>query len=486
MAVARARRVAVMGAVGVLVVAGVVSLAWDELQAGDGPVWSDPLVSAADLAVGVAYGALAVLAARRSRALAALVAGIAGAWWLGTWWLPAAFWHRGVLVHLLLTFPAPWASRAGVRAAVVVGYVASVGTSIWADERAAAVLVLALVGCLVLLRRAAPRHAVRARTAALVTGALVAAAVLGDALARSVVPLSQAVRPSFVVYCVALVVAAGTLALALRRPDPSRVGDLVVELGEHGSDDVLAELARLTGDPDLRRRLGRDPDQAQDAADPEVRDAIRNWTALTRANADLRERTQASIADVAASRRRLLLAADAERTRLAAHLGSAVAEPLHRLHARLADASGPADVTRRLVDVLAQVDRAADGLDPPGLDLGLDAALALLAARAPLPLTLDVAPVRADPNVERAAYYVCAEAMTNAAKHSGAARVDVRVRLDDGVLVVTVRDDGRGGAAPAPGSGLAGLDDRVAALGGSLTVDSAPGAGTTIRAMLPG
>ena len=87
--------------------------------------------------------------------------------------------------------------------------------------------------------------------------------------------------------------------------------------------------------------------------------------------------------------------------------------------------------------------------------------------------------------IEVAAYFVASEALANAAKHSGASRIDVSLEQRDGRLVLSVRDDGVGGADAARGSGLAGLSDRVEALGGRLEISSPPGEGTEIRADLP-
>ena len=121
---------------------------------------------------------------------------------------------------------------------------------------------------------------------------------------------------------------------------------------------------------------------------------------------------------------------------------------------------------------------------------GLDPALSALAARSPVPVTVDVGPEvasrRLDPTVEAVAYFVVAEALTNVARHAEAKRADVRVRFDgDRRLVVQVQDDGRGGATPAAGSGLSGLADRVAAVDGTLKVTSPPGGGTLITVELP-
>jgi signal transduction histidine kinase len=93
--------------------------------------------------------------------------------------------------------------------------------------------------------------------------------------------------------------------------------------------------------------------------------------------------------------------------------------------------------------------------------------------------------VRLAEPIEVAAYFVASEALANAAKHSDASRIDVSLERRDGNLVLSVRDDGVGGADAARGSGIVGLDDRVEALGGSLRVDSSPGKGTQIVAQLP-
>ena len=100
-------------------------------------------------------------------------------------------------------------------------------------------------------------------------------------------------------------------------------------------------------------------------------------------------------------------------------------------------------------------------------------------------MTLDVPPGRFEPTVESAAYFLACEAMTNAAKHADASSVRVCVRDLPDRLLVEVLDDGVGGASTSPGGGLAGLQDRVAALGGTLAVDSPPGSGTRITASIP-
>jgi signal transduction histidine kinase len=140
--------------------------------------------------------------------------------------------------------------------------------------------------------------------------------------------------------------------------------------------------------------------------------------------------------------------------------------------------------TRETLDELRALSR---GIAPPILvDRGLQAALTALAGRSTVPVDLDTQQIhRLDPAVESTAYFVVAEALTNVAKHSQATEVQVVLRRSDRGLLVTVTDDGVGGASLAKGHGLAGLDDRVRAAGGVLDVDSPAGAGTTLRVALP-
>jgi len=140
--------------------------------------------------------------------------------------------------------------------------------------------------------------------------------------------------------------------------------------------------------------------------------------------------------------------------------------------------------TRETLDELRALSR---GIAPPILvDRGLQAALTALAGRCTVPVDLDAPPIeRLDPAVESTAYFVVAEALTNVAKHSRASEVQVSVQRIATGLLVTVSDDGVGGASLAKGHGLAGLDDRVRAAGGVLAVDSPAGEGTRLTAALP-
>jgi signal transduction histidine kinase len=137
-------------------------------------------------------------------------------------------------------------------------------------------------------------------------------------------------------------------------------------------------------------------------------------------------------------------------------------------------------------EALTQLRTVIRGIYPPILsDRGLAGALRALAAGQPIPVELDVADGRAPAAVEAAAYFVVAEALTNIAKHSGARHGWVVLRREPARLVISVRDDGKGGADPDRGSGLAGIRRRVAALDGTTRIDSPDGEGTTLEVELP-
>jgi PAS domain S-box-containing protein len=203
--------------------------------------------------------------------------------------------------------------------------------------------------------------------------------------------------------------------------------------------------------------------------------------------------------ELRASRSRLVQAADYERRRLEQNLHGGAQQRLvsMRLALRLAREkleSDPALSAELLESARGELDSAlselrelAQGLHPGILsEGGLGAALAALAERAPLPVLVAGTPAEPLPEpLEIAAYYVVAEALANAVKHAGATSVTVSVSRDEDDVVVTVRDDGSGGADPAGGVGIVGLRDRAEALGGTLEVESPPGGGTVVRAVLP-
>jgi len=213
-----------------------------------------------------------------------------------------------------------------------------------------------------------------------------------------------------------------------------------------------------------------------------------------RLDAELQRRYE----ELRASRARIVEAADAARRKLERDLHDGAQQRLVGLALSLRMArdrlgSDP-DQARALLDEASEeLARATDelrelarGIHPAVLtDRGLSAALTALAKRSPLTVELDDGVGERLPEpVEAAAYFVVAEALTNAARHAGTDRARVEVARRDGLLRVAVRDEGRGGADPA-GSGLRGLADRVQALDGELDISSAPGSGTRIEARIP-
>jgi signal transduction histidine kinase len=144
-------------------------------------------------------------------------------------------------------------------------------------------------------------------------------------------------------------------------------------------------------------------------------------------------------------------------------------------------------VATGLAGVLEELREIAHGLHPAILaERGLRPALHALSRRSAVPVRMKVqVEGRLPEQTEIAAYYVVAEALTNAAKHAHATVADVEVAAGEGMLRVSVRDDGHAGAKVTGGSGLAGLRDRVEALGGRLWLHSPPGEGTTLKVQLP-
>ncbi len=212
----------------------------------------------------------------------------------------------------------------------------------------------------------------------------------------------------------------------------------------------------------------------------------------------LRLSLRLALDDARASRSRLVEAVTEERRRLERDLHDgaqqgilAVGMRLRLLQRREAVATGDGHLGRELdaavaglEATIAELRRLAHGIRPSRLDDGLDAAIRDLADGSPFPVEVSVAVDDAGPGeaVATTAYFVVAECLTNAGKHSGATLVIVSVTTDGERLIVRVSDDGRGGAVP--GFGLTALRDRVAALGGELAIVSPAGGGTTVRAVL--
>lgn len=396
---------------------------------------------------------------------------------------------------------------------------------------------LAVLVAVVLLRRLLRSDGVTRRTLApvLLAGLVLAPAyvvgqlgLLPETPARWLYLLTQPLVP--------LSVLAGLVSARLHR---GAVADLVLELDRGATGDELRDaLARCLGDPTLRlvfpvvpspdgvrhvdatgqpAPLDRVPGRARtpvaqdgeavavlehDPAlldDPGLLDAVVAASRLVLRNAQLTAQVRAQVGELQRSRERLVVAVDAERRRLERDLHDglqqqllAIALELGRLRRTAAEDGSPtlgASLGRAAADLEEAIDelrRFARGLHPQVLtDRGVPAALEALAQRAPLPMEIDAVLDRLPPAVESTLYLVAAEALTNAIRHGDAEHLHVRARCSDGEVVLDVSDDGRGGARAGNGTGLEGLKDRVAALGGVLTIESPAGRGTHLRITVP-
>jgi signal transduction histidine kinase len=205
-----------------------------------------------------------------------------------------------------------------------------------------------------------------------------------------------------------------------------------------------------------------------------------------------------SHAALAASRARIVAAADESRRQIERDLHDGAQQRL--VHAVIvlklalrAVSNGTADAGELVAEALRHAEQAnselrelAHGILPAALTRGgLQAGVEGLVSRVPLPVIVDVCVERLPAAVEATAYFVVSEALTNVVKHAGASRAEVSARLERGELRIDVRDDGVGGAQGGEHTGLGGLADRVSVLDGRLMLDSPPGGGTRVCALLP-
>ena len=237
--------------------------------------------------------------------------------------------------------------------------------------------------------------------------------------------------------------------------------------------------------------LLREGDEETDEA---LADGVAVATRLALANARLQSQARERVQELARSRRRLVEAADAERSRIHRELEVGVGQRLDRADGLLSGLAegggGPVETTRELIDelrtVIAELDQFTLGIGSSSLVAdGLRPAVARLARRSPISIDIDIPADRWPSLVEATAYFVCSEGLANAGKHAHAARISVRAARRGAFLDLEILDDGLGGADTAGGSGLRGLADRVEATGGSLRVEDRPTGGTRLLATLP-
>ena len=232
--------------------------------------------------------------------------------------------------------------------------------------------------------------------------------------------------------------------------------------------------------------------------DPELVGAVAAAAAITLDDARLQAESNDRLAELRASRERIVAAGDAERRRLERNLHDgaqarlvSVALQLRVIQKRLRSDPAAAEALLdsagdELSQSLAELRELARGIHPAVLNHGLNAALDSLASKASVATTVSFESAAPLPEpVELAAYFVASEALANVAKYAHATTASVRVSRRAGVAVIEIADDGVGGADESAGTGLRGLADRVAALDGTLRILSPPGAGTVVTAELP-
>jgi signal transduction histidine kinase len=475
-------------------------------------------------------------------------------WTLG--FLLSGLW-AALLVQLVLTFPEgrPWSPAA--RVTIAGAYVAALGgqlvgalvlpgsrdvlsvasrqTVADAVDRVQAGLGLAVALAVLLLlveRLRVLRGPARRAQAPLLVGAGLSVLaslpllVWESATGNGVPTLETTVR------VVVLLVPVGVVAgIAWSRLPRREAADLVVELRTEGAASLRERLARVLGDPTLevayRLDDGRHVDarglplalpqgpsraitlvtaQGEEVAalihdpalldEPALVESVRATAGLVLENERLAAEVRAQLAEVRASRARIVAAADTARRRIERDLHDGAQQRLVTLSLRLGLAASRGDEAGAAVlanaqdeveEAIAELRELARGIHPTLLrEEGLEAAVDALAGRTPLPVTVEgsVGERLPDP-VELAAYFLVSEALTNIVKHASASEATVRLRRESGALRVAVADDGVGGARAAADSGLAGLRDRLEALDAKLVVESEPGRGTTIRTEIP-
>ncbi|MEA2673900.1 MAG: hypothetical protein QOI92_1092 [Chloroflexota bacterium] len=317
------------------------------------------------------------------------------------------------------------------------------------------------------------------------------------AIAGAVTEVGDA--PSAATLRAALATALGNPGLRVMRWD----GDADRYIDSSGRDVSEAELTRLDGDASLV--VVRVDDEADRLAiivvarslaeDPSLLDAGVALTRLVVRNEEQSLRIQGQLAEVRASRVRIVAAADVERQRIERDLHDGLQQRMVALamqlraaeHEPTAQAATLRAGSAEVLGLLDDVRELARGIHPAVLsEAGLGAAIRAAADRSPVPAEVDLRlSGRGSPPALATAYYVVSEGLANAAKHAvGATAVWVHATDDDGMLRIVVEDDGPGGA-DARGHGLGGLADRVAALDGRFSVEARPGGGTRIVAQVP-
>ncbi|HEY8774858.1 MAG TPA: ATP-binding protein [Gaiellaceae bacterium] len=445
--------------------------------------------------------------------------------------------HRGPLVHAILSYPRGRLSGRLELAVVTTVYLDGAFVAL-AQKESVTLAVCAIVAATALRRYAGVSGSERHARAPALAAAIALAAILGlgatAGLADAGAGVGRAVLWGYEVVVLAIAVVF-LLDLLAERWTRATVTGLVVDLGNGDDRGTLRErLAFALGDrslivgywlPERGRYVddrgapielpgpgsGREVTRVDSEGEPvgvlvhdtavvddaKLVDSVAAAARLAVSNVRLQADVRRQVEELEASRRRIVEAGDAQRRRLERELSMGAERRLARVGELLgtvaptlrgngAFAATLAGASIELAHAQAELREFAGGIHPRVLtEEGLAAALQDLVRRAPVPVELRAPTERFPPMIEAAAYFLSSEALVNIAKYAMASRATVEVACVNDALIVEVTDDGVGGANLGAGTGLRGLDDRVAVLGGRLSVNSPPGEGTIIRAELP-
>jgi signal transduction histidine kinase len=424
-----------------------------------------------DALVGFAFVTTGLALRTAPPAMRVMWALVGATWWLGDIPLLRVL-HQGVLVAALGCFPTGRPVTIAQRASVVVGVVVAPGIL---GQAGAAMGFLATAG--IGLRRGG-----FGQLAAAAVGLWLAASVAWSKLWAETFDPTQAL----VVYELLLILVALTLPWGLwweaRRN--AALSDRVLAMSPAGLSGLETALRRALGRRSLHltRIEGDVVVEGLGSTDAATTAAVSRAVELTSDHERVLAEAGHRLVELELARARLLAAADLERERAARRLS----DDLAALRACQARVAGLPEVAREVGAAAADVDRIVAGLHPDGLGGGgVGPAIRRLCARHPVPVSAEVDEHAAgDLAAETALFYACSEALANSAKHAGAHRVVVTLRAGD-PMVLTIADDGVGGVDPG-GAGLLSLQDRLATVGGDLTVVSEPGgSGTRLVARVP-
>jgi signal transduction histidine kinase len=321
----------------------------------------------------------------------------------------------------------------------------------------------------------------------------VRARTAGGALGAAIVDLEPGASPGRLREALARALGDSTLQLAFRRPDGTGYLDTAGRAVEVDRPDPGRVVARVAGSEESVLVY----DEGLEL-EPQLVRLTAAAASMALEHSRLQAEVQAQLEQVRASRARIVQAGDAERRRLERDLHDGAQQRLVTLSLALGMARDRAaadpelgslieSASKEAREALTELRELARGIHPAVLtETGLAGAIQALVERSPVATTVTAVPGGRFPAaIEATAYFVVSEALTNVAKHAVAGSAEVTICQRPGRLVVAVSDDGAGGARPEEGSGLRGLADRVASVGGVLRVDSPPGCGTRLEADLP-